>query len=510
MNDSLFADDDLPQKAPQGPQDVWHVLMVDDEPEVHHVTEMVLRNFRFDNRKLQLISAYSGSEGRKIMAERNDIALAILDVVMEHEHAGLELARYIRKDLLNHYTRIVLRTGQPGQAPEEEVIREYDINDYKDKTELTTTKLTTLLYSSLRSYRDICIIDAHRRGLEKVIRASTEIFEAGSMSHFATAVLAQITNLLRLDGAALYCASIPLDAEQHNNFRILAATGEAAEFMTNNVNELPHEVKDAFDEALRDKTSVHKNGHYVGYFTTARGSKNLLYVAYQNPLTPLDKQLLDIYAANVAVTYETLLLKDEIIETQKELVYILGEAVEKRSKETGAHVKRVANISKLLAIKSGLSEAESELIKLASPLHDVGKIGIPDHILNKPGRHTDEEFAIMKTHAQLGHDILNRSDKKVLQLGAIIAHQHHERWEGGGYPRNLKGNEIHIAGRITALADVFDALGSKRCYKDAWPIEQIVAEISKQKGKQFDPDLVDIMLANIQEITAIRDAYPDD
>ncbi|MCP5326917.1 MAG: DUF3369 domain-containing protein [Oceanospirillaceae bacterium] len=509
MNDSLFADDELPTAEPQGPQDVWHVLMVDDEPEVHHVTEMVLRNFRFDNRKLVLISAYSGAEGRQIMTERSDIALAILDVVMEHEHAGLELARHIRKDLHNHYTRIVLRTGQPGQAPEEEVIREYDINDYKDKTELTTTKLTTLLYSSLRSYRDICIIDAHRRGLEKVIRASTEIFEAGSMSHFATAVLAQITNLLRLDGAALYCASIPLDTEHRNRFRILAATGEAAEFMTEDVAELPREVKEAFDEALRDKTSVHKNGHYVGYFTTARGSQNLLYVAYQNPLTSLDKQLLDIYAANVAVTYETLLLKDEILETQKELVYILGEAVEKRSKETGAHVKRVANISKLLALKYGLPEAESELIKLASPLHDVGKIGIPDHILNKPGRHTDEEFAIMKTHAQLGFDILSRSDKKVLQLGAIIAHQHHERWEGGGYPQGLKGTDIHIAGRITALADVFDALGSKRCYKEAWPIEKIVEEIQKQKGKHFDPDLVELMLQNIQEITAIRDAYPD-
>lgn len=510
MTDSLFADDDVPQPVEQGPQEYWYVLMVDDEPEVHHVTEMVLRNFRFDNRKLALISAHSGTEGRKIMGERDDIALAILDVVMESEHAGLELARHIRKDLKNFYTRIVLRTGQPGQAPEEEVIREYDINDYKDKTELTTTKLTTLLYSSLRSYRDICIIDAHRRGLEKVIRASTEIFEAGSMGHFATAVLAQITNLLRLDGAALYCASIPLDVESNNTFRVLAATGDAINIMTDNVDDLPEEVKAAFKQALQDKTSVHTNGHYVGYFTTARGSQNLLYVAYHNELTQLDKQLLDIYAANVAVTYETLLLKDEIIETQKELVYILGEAVEKRSKETGAHVKRVANISKLLALKYGLSENEAELIKLASPLHDVGKIGIPDHILNKPGRHTPEEFEIMKSHAQLGFEILQRSDKKVLQLGAIIAHEHHERWDGSGYPRGIKADAIHIAGRITALADVFDALGSKRCYKEAWPVEDIIAEIQKQNGKQFDPALVELMLDNIQEITAIRAAYPDD
>jgi CheY-like chemotaxis protein len=151
---ALFSDDEhlLRDDAEQSPmiEDLtWKVLIADDEPDVHKVTRMVLHNFSFDGLKLELISAYSGQEAKKIMASRDDIALAMLDVVMEDEHAGLEVARYIREDLKNCYTRLVLRTGQPGQAPENEVIRNYDINDYKDKTELTTTKLNTLLYATL-------------------------------------------------------------------------------------------------------------------------------------------------------------------------------------------------------------------------------------------------------------------------------------------------------------------------------------------------------------------------
>jgi response regulator RpfG family c-di-GMP phosphodiesterase len=139
----------------------------------------------------------------------------------------------------------------------------------------------------------------------------------------------------------------------------------------------------------------------------------------------------------------------------------------------------------------------------------VGKVGIPDSILNKPGKHTAEEWEIMQTHALIGEEILAKSDKRILQLGSIIAGQHHEKWNGKGYPRGLKGEEIHIAGRITALADVFDALGSKRCYKEAWPIEDIVAVIKEERGEQFDPRLVDLIEDNIDALVAIRENFPD-
>jgi response regulator RpfG family c-di-GMP phosphodiesterase len=510
-DEPMFVDDD---KQPQFiANQTWKILIADDEPDVHKVTRMVLHNFMFDGLKLELISAYSGQEAKDIMAQRDDIALAMLDVVMEDEHAGLEVARYIREDLHNRYTRLVLRTGQPGQAPENEVIRNYDINDYKDKTELTTTKLNTLLYATLRSYRDICTLNQNRKGLEGVIKASTEVFSSGTLNKFASAVLAQITNLLGLERSALYCSSIThntqLDIETRS-FRILAATGDMKTSHTaTSLEELPLQVQEGFKEVLADHKSHYHKDYYIGYFSTQKGSESLLYVTFHHELSELDKQLLEIYAANVAVTYENLLMRDDIQETQKELVYMLGEAVEQRSKETGAHVKRVAQISQLLAEAYGLPEEESELIKLASPLHDVGKVGIPDSILNKPGKHTPEEWEIMQTHAMIGEEILAKSDKRILQLGSIIAGQHHEKWDGNGYPRGLKGEEIHLAGRITALADVFDALGSKRCYKDAWPIEKIIAIIKEEKGKQFEPKLVDLFVENIDALVAIREAFPD-
>ncbi len=513
-DDSLFADDDLfsEDSAVSTPEQTWRVLVADDEPDVHRITRMVLSGFQFDGRRVELLSAYSGEETRQIMAEYDDIAMILLDVVMEEDHAGLNVTRYIREELRNRYTRIVLRTGQPGQAPEHEVIRTYDINDYKDKTELTTTKLNTLMYATLRSYRDICTLNEHRRGLERVIKASAQVFSTGAISQFASAVLSQVTNLLGLEQSALYCSSSNQQDQLLGirRFRVLAATGDMQK-MTDlkSFDSIPKHVREGFEKAMNSRESLYYENYYIGYFASERGSESLLYVTYQREPSELDKQLLEIYATNVAITYENLLMRDEIIETQRELLYMLGEAVEKRSKETGAHVKRVAQISRLLAITYGLPEQEAELIKMAAPLHDVGKIAIPDNILNKPGKHDAAEWNIMQTHAQIGADILSKSDRRILQLAAIIAGQHHERWDGTGYPRGLKGEQIHIAGRITALADVFDALGSKRCYKEPWDDKDIIDLIKKESGHQFEPKLVELLLANIDEILAIRANHPD-
>jgi len=509
MEDSIFADEPEPSQTQSLSEDYWHILLVDDEEGVHQVTEMVLRDFHFDGRALKISNAYSAKEALALMEQYDDIALAIVDVVMETDDAGLELVRHIRSEQHNHYTRLVLRTGQPGQAPEEEVILAYDIDDYKDKTELTSNKLLTLLYAALRSYRDICILDQHRRSLEHVILASTEIFEANNLSIFASAVLRQICNLLHINGALFYCTSLNEDLEESNNFRVLAASGDMSEYTTKHRSELPEAVRAAFDQALKDKKPFTQKDAYTGYFSTSHGGENLLYVSLEQELNDIDMQLLDIYASNVAVTYENLLLKDEILASQKELAYILGEAVEQRSKETGSHVKRVAHFSYLLALEYGLNQEQADLIKLASPLHDVGKIAIPDRILKKPGKFTQDEWEIMKSHAQQGADLLKSDDNEVLKMGEIIAAQHHEHWQGGGYPSDLKGEDIHIAGRITALADVFDALGCKRCYKEPWPIEDILNEIDKQKGKQFDPKLVELLHKNLDEMLAIRDAFPE-
>lgn len=199
----------------------------------------------------------------------------------------------------------------------------------------------------------------------------------------------------------------------------------------------------------------------------------------------------------------------EITDTQKEVVFTMGSIAETRSKETGNHVKRVAAYSELLGIKAGLSNEEAGLLRLASPMHDIGKVAIPDHILNKPGKHTDEEFMIMKTHATLGYEMLKHSSREILKAASIVAYEHHEKYDGSGYPRGLTGKNIHIYGRITAVADVFDALGSDRIYKKAWNDDRIFELLRDQSGKHFDPELIEIFFENFSEIDAIRQKYRD-
>lgn len=202
-------------------------------------------------------------------------------------------------------------------------------------------------------------------------------------------------------------------------------------------------------------------------------------------------------------------LNHEIEDTQREVVFTMGSIGESRSKETGNHVRRVAEYSKLLALYYGLSEEEAEMLRQASPMHDIGKVAIPDAVLNKPGRFDEEERRIMDTHAALGYEMLKHSSRALLKMAATVAYEHHEKYDGSGYPQRLKGEEIHIYGRITALADVFDALGSDRVYKKAWNDEQIFALFKEERGKHFDPTLIDIFFDHLNEFLTIREQLKD-
>ena len=202
-------------------------------------------------------------------------------------------------------------------------------------------------------------------------------------------------------------------------------------------------------------------------------------------------------------------LNQEIKDTQKEVVFTMGTIGESRSKETGNHVRRVSFYSELFAKYYGLNEEEIMLIKEASPMHDIGKVGIADSILNKQGRLTKDEMEIMKTHTTLGYDMLKHSQRDLLKTAATVSYEHHEKYDGTGYPRGLKAEQISIYGRITAIADVFDALGSDRVYKKAWKDEDIVKLFEDEKGKHFDPKLVEIFFQYIDEFRVIRDNYSD-
>jgi len=199
----------------------------------------------------------------------------------------------------------------------------------------------------------------------------------------------------------------------------------------------------------------------------------------------------------------------EIENTQKEVIYKLSEIAETRSRETGNHVKRVAEYCNLLAKYAGLKEGEINLLHLVSPMHDVGKLGVPERILAKPGRLDDEERLIINTHTTIGYDLLKNSDRDIFRYAAIVAYQHHEYWNGNGYPNKLSGKDIHIFGRISAVVDVFDALSSDRCYKKAWPIDEVLTYFKEQYGKQFDPDIAKYLVTNINEFVLIKEQLKD-
>lgn len=194
-------------------------------------------------------------------------------------------------------------------------------------------------------------------------------------------------------------------------------------------------------------------------------------------------------------------------ESRLQVVRKLGRAAEYRDNETGLHIIRMSHFSEVLAKGLGWSAINSELMLHASPMHDIGKIGIPDSILLKPGKFEHDEWEIMKTHASIGYDILNDGNSDLLRLASEIALSHHEKWDGTGYPNGLSGNEIPQSGRIVAVADVFDALTSPRPYKKAWSIEDAVTYICENAGLHFDPEVVEQFKKSLPELLIIRDQY---
>ncbi|MCL1142552.1 DUF3369 domain-containing protein [Shewanella gaetbuli] len=496
----------------------WRVLIVDDEPDIHSVTKLALSRFKLEGRSLEFLNAYSGAEAKEILQNETDIAVAFIDVVMESEHAGLELIKWIREDLSNRTIRIILRTGQPGQAPEEDVIVNYDINDYKAKAELDSRKLMTSVYSTLRSYRDIMEIEQarvsqilHRQGLERVLDATSGLFELRTLHRFADGLLSQIACLLNLNNETLLLTCNAIDAisgtVENDDIEVLAGTGR---FENCDGKSIPNDILLLLNKAIDEKRCLYENNCFIGYFPTKTSRWiNILYIDGLDQISDLDKKLIDIFAINVGVAFENLLLNQEVEDTQSELILRLGDVVESRSKEAANHVKRIAEYSYELAILAGLPESDAELIKRASPMHDVGKIATPDAVLLKPGKLDENEWNVMKQHPVIGHQIMANSERPILKAAGVIALQHHEKYDGSGYPLGTAGEDIHIFARIVAITDVYDALTHKRCYKEAWPKEKVLETLKECSGTHFDPKLLKLFIENIEVFERIKTNWLD-
>ncbi len=312
------------------------------------------------------------------------------------------------------------------------------------------------------------------------------------------------------DSSSIVDVIIPnIHNPNNNEHRVYAGTNEFERYLYTDLQKsMEHDEFGRFLLVLKGVKESDPNDMAViiGSEASPRG---IILIKNVGKMEPVLKGLLESYVRTCAVLIENLKLISEAKAIQHDTVYNLNEISELRSKETGYHIKRVSLYSAVLGRKLGLSEEDIEVLQLASSMHDIGKISIPDRILNKPGKLTDEEFDIMKTHTASGFDILKNTSNNVMKVGAIVARYHHEKFNGKGY-FGLKGNEIPKVARIVAVADVFDALSVERVYKDAWPVDKIMELFKKERNEHFDGELVDILFEHLDEFLEIKNRYKED
>jgi len=480
-----------PASPSPSPRLTWKVLVVDDEPDVIALTRLNLKDFRFAGRELEIIPARSAYAARAALTEHSDIALALIDVVMETDDAGLRLVEHIRHELGNAMLRIVIRTGQPGVAPERFVIDHYDIDDYKDKTELTATRLYTTVRSALKAYRDLKTIDLNRIGLSHVLAAAPDIYRLANtpLNQFFEGVLTQIVGLCNLSEEScigtLDGIVATLDGQEVS---IRAACGDFAE------SEKFERIREQCTQLILsgNADSANTNGIMIVPLTIATKAVGFVYIEAHYPLSDSDRNLIHVLAQQCSSALENKRLHLEVQESFDHAIDMLAEVAEFKDTNTGGHISRIDHYTRGLAIELGVSPDEALLWGKAARLHDVGKVGVPDALLQKKGRLTEDEFEEIRKHTHIGATILRHD--KFMVLAREVAQSHHERWDGSGYPEGRMARELPLLTRIVSVVDVFDALMSPRSYKHAWSLDESIAEIEAGAGTQFDPTVVEAFL----------------
>jgi response regulator RpfG family c-di-GMP phosphodiesterase len=503
----VFADEE--QAQPRADDDPWQVLIVDDDEEIHLLTRHLLAPVRFMRRPVHFLSAYSAAEAAARLRDNPEVAVILLDVVMETEDAGLQLVRTIREELGNRRVRIVLRTGRSDRAPELQVLARYDINDYKPKFGLDAAALEATLLRSLRDYRDIRAADRSREGMQTILESAGALFTHDHDGALGEQVLHDLVTMLSAAAGSRGLRGL-LASEVDGSFRVRGHRRWDDDMVGKPVAAvLPATAARMLPRILGDGRGVFCPGGFVDVLAAPGVPRHLIYVGWDRLEGESERDLVRVFMANAALAFRNLALRREVIETQKEIIHTLGEVVETRSSETANHVLRVGQLAALLGRLYGLPPADVETLRTVAPMHDVGKVGIPDAILNKPGKLTADERRVIETHTSIGHSILARSERRVMREAAVVAQQHHERWDGQGYPAGLQGEQIHPFARITALADVFDALLQPRSYRPALALDEVRRMITKESGRAFEPRLVDLLLEHLPDFVAVRAAHPD-
>lgn len=488
--------------AVAAPAPPWLILIVDDDPEVHAMTRLVMKKFTYNGRAAQFLSAYSAEEALGLLRNDPGIAMILLDVVMETDDAGLRLVPRIRDELGNSQVRIILRTGQPGQAPEDDVIHGYDINDYKAKTELTAQKLGTATVAALRSYEHITELMRSRQGMERIIEASSSLFALRAVDQFADAVLRELAYVLDVAPDGLVCVprgSARADAQ------ILAARGRHADHVGLPLgHSVDPDLAARIMEVLRSGQHQFAGDDAILWLRTADGRAAAACLHVGRVLDGLERKLVEVMGSKIAIGFDNLHLYEQVKRSHKAAVIALAGLAEYKDPGGGGdHGLRLSRLVAEIAFAlrqqpewAGIIDDEFlDQITMGAMLYDIGMVGVPDSVIAKNQDLSEDERRQMEQHCERGAALLEKASRLVegsnyLSFGAAVARAHHERWDGSGYPHGLSGADIPPAARIIAVADVYDALTHPRSWRDAVPLAEALRSIEDGAGILFDPAVV--------------------
>lgn len=309
--DLVFLEESLPPREDGSSESlqVWRVMIIDDDADVHAATTFALGNIEMQHRPLQFLHAYSAAEARELLKFESDIAVILLDVVMEQDDAGLQLVRHIREVLRMTDVRIILRTGQPGYAPEMDAIRDYDINDYKTKSELTRIKLFTTVTAAIRSYEQIRTINASRRGLGMIVRATTELMARRGLPDFADGVIVQLASLLGIEPQGLLCMQEEVGNSGDDRFDVIAAAGHYAYLVKRPVNDInDRRINDALRQALDKRHNVYTDNFAALYFGCNNNRQFAAFLNTDSPVSEIQQRMLDVFCSNISVGFDNVML----------------------------------------------------------------------------------------------------------------------------------------------------------------------------------------------------------
>ena len=473
----------------------WKVLLVDDDPDILAVTRLSLSNFQYEGFNLDIMSAHNASKARYLVEQNPDLAVMIIDVVMETDTTGLDLVEYIRNELDNRSARIIISTGQPGLAPERYVIDNYDIDNYLPKTNLTSQNLYSQLRLALKGYHDVYRLETYSKGLKRVLYQTPKLYRVGrqSESKFFHSLLKQLKIFCEMNSHSRFLSlGLLIASIDDKRVKIQCAEGDFAYFQIDKDDPLDlfkaHEIMRLGDQ----KTTEHKAHKNFLPMVIKEDVVALVYLESEPGLSKSDLAIMEVFLYQGASVLENIRLYKQLDDDYQKAINTMADIAEFKDRDTAEHINRMSHYTEIIALEMGLSKTTAHAWGQASRLHDVGKMGIPDNILQKPDKLSDKEFDIMRTHTVIGASILGKISR--MEVARDIALNHHEHWDGSGYPKGKLGEESPLPSRIVALADVFDALINKRCYKDPWPVEEAVEYLKLNKGKHFDPTVTEAFM----------------